>query len=169
MWIAVIFGYFLSAAFAYCGMMNLAVYISEVEDSTSYLLFVKGLPEAGWPLAVGMILYVLIQIALLLEKRALSPSDARLSSSSTKKEDSPTEKKRRTNERETSQEVYFRIQPPPPLPESPVSSTPPPASTPCASASAPASKMEREQFPPPPHGETESGEKRKKLSFFRVD
>lgn len=169
MWIAVILGYFLSAAFAYCGVVNLAVYIAGVDNSTGYSLFVKGLPEAGWPLLAGMLLYVLIQIALLLEKQALLSSVVRPASPLKNHEDTPAHEKRRTEEKAAPQEVYFRIQPTPPLPGDVAPATPRPAPTPGSPAFAPTPEETQEELPTPPHEKAENEEKRRNLSFFRID
>ena len=115
--VAVIMGYILSAAFAYCGVVNLVVYILD-GGASDFLRFTAGFPLVTWPLAVAFFLYLLIQMAQLQMSRMQEPQAYAPSPVPGGQEygapDSYFEGMAPYPQGEqTRQEVYFRMQPPP--------------------------------------------------------
>jgi len=71
MFLAVIMGYAVAAIFAFCGIAQAVFYFQRLDQTMSALEFVSGLAIALWPLAVGVALYVLVQVAMLLERQCI--------------------------------------------------------------------------------------------------
>lgn len=71
MFLAVIMGYAVAAAFAFCGIAQAVFYFQGLDQTMGALRFVSGLAIALWPLAVGVALYALVQIAILLERQCI--------------------------------------------------------------------------------------------------
>lgn len=74
MWIAVIFGYLVSVLFAFCGVVKTIAVVQSIEKFDDYPAFLSTLSLEAWPLAVGMALFLLTQIAIQSEKAALTAS-----------------------------------------------------------------------------------------------
>ncbi len=75
MFIAVIAGYLVAALFAFCGLASIIIAISSMSQGMGAQLFLTGLCQAAWPLAVGVGIYLLTQIAIMLERQGIIISD----------------------------------------------------------------------------------------------
>lgn len=135
--------------FAFCGIVNLATFLSEPESITNHSEFTNGLVQAAWPLAVAVTIYLLTEIAGLLTRQSIMLSSL--------KQDEPTEKQETANKQPKR---------PTPLPSSAYfdsSATPAPVATPELKPQVPTEP--KKVVPPPPAEE----KKPEGLNFFRVD
>ncbi len=66
MYIAVLVGHLVALLFAFCGVVNLC-YL-DFDRSMGVQVFFAQLALAAWPLAVGTVIYVLVQAAMLVER-----------------------------------------------------------------------------------------------------
>lgn len=67
MFVALIAGYLVATLFAFCGITSIYYFISELPQGAGVVVYVNGLVAAAWPLAVGVAVFLLTQIANLLE------------------------------------------------------------------------------------------------------
>lgn len=181
--VAVIMGYILSAAFAYCGVVNLVVYILD-EGSSGFLRFTAGFPSVAWPLAVALFLYLLIQMALLQmsrmqEHQAYAPSLVPERQEYGAPAPSLEGMTPYPQGEQPRQEVYFRMQAPPTFSEE-EAPAPPTAEAEAAGYLLPQdgeipgeptgyTGEENGGMPAPPEKDEAEGEKTENLSFFRVE
>ena len=75
MFLAVIAGYLVAALFAFCGLYNVIVFLTNLEQTAGATAFVNGTALAAWPLAVAAVVYILTRIAILLENQEIISSD----------------------------------------------------------------------------------------------
>lgn len=68
MFSAVIAGYLISALFVFCGFVNTYLYVSSIEQDMGVQNVMVGLCTAAWPLAVAVAVFLLTQMAILLER-----------------------------------------------------------------------------------------------------
>ncbi len=182
--VAVIMGYILSAAFAYCGVVNLVVYILD-KGSSGFLHFTAGFPLVAWPLAVALFLYLLIQMLQLQMTRmqerppfapSLVPGEPDYGAPAPYY---PEGVAAYPQEGLSRQEVYFRMQAPPAFSEE-EAPAPPTAEAEAADSlfpqdgdipGEPASYEDEENsgLPGTPGQDAPEGEKRENLNFFRVE
>jgi len=186
--VAVIMGYILSAAFAYCGVVNLVVYILD-GGTSNFLRFTARFPLVAWPLAVALFLYLLIQMVQLQmtrmqERRTFAPNPVPgepVYGAPSPYLDGMTSDPQGEQPR---QEVYFRMQPPPAFPETAESApslTEEETAGDAADNLLPLGEEIPEEFtgctgegddgvlPGAPKRDASEGEKMEKLSFFRVE
>lgn len=71
MFIAVIAGYVIAALFAFCGIFGIFFFLTGIQSGMDQLTFVRDLATSGWPLAAAAVIYLLTQIALMLERQGL--------------------------------------------------------------------------------------------------
>ena len=150
MLIASIAGYLVAVLFGFCGIVNIASFLSEPEAITSHSEFTTGLVMAAWPLAVAVVVFLLTEIAGLLTRQSIMLSSL--------KQEEPAEKQ------ETEKKQLKR---PAPLPASAYfDSSATPAAPVVAHNPTPQVPMERKHAAPAPPKEEPKPEG---LNFFRVD
>lgn len=150
MFLAAIAGYLVAVLFAFCGIVNIATFLSEPETITSHTEFTNGLVQAGWPLAVGVAVWLLTEIAGMLTRQSIVLGSL--------KQEEPTE------HQDTQKKQPKR---PAPLPASAYfDSSSTPATPVVTQAPAPQVPMERKKPEPVPPTEKKKPEG---LNFFRVD
>ena len=135
--------------FAFCGIVNLATFLSEPEAITNHSEFTNGLVQAAWPLAVAVAVLLLTEIAGLLSRQSIMLSSL--------KQDESTEKQTAANKHPKR---------PAPLPSSAYfasSATPAPVATPEPKPQEP-TETKKVVSPTP-----EEEKKPEGLHFFRVD
>lgn len=71
MFLAVIMGYVVSAVFLFCGIANTVIYLQGLNPSMTAPDFVNGLALAMWPLAIAAVIYILTQMAILIERQCI--------------------------------------------------------------------------------------------------
>lgn len=71
MFLAVIMGYIVAALFSFCGIANAVYFLQTIYPEMGYEAFLSGLAFALWPLAVGTASFLLVQIAILIEKQCI--------------------------------------------------------------------------------------------------
>lgn len=69
--LAVIMGYVVAAVFLFCGIANTVIYMQHIQQTMTASAFVNGLAISMWPLALAAIVYLLTQIAILLERQCI--------------------------------------------------------------------------------------------------
>lgn len=74
MFIAVIAGYVVAAVFAFCGVVQAVLFLQGCEHSMGTASFFHGLAVSLWPLAVACSIFLLTQIATMLEHLIISHS-----------------------------------------------------------------------------------------------
>lgn len=149
MFLASIAGYLVAVLFAFCGIVNLATFLSEPEAITNHSDFTTGLVQAAWPLAVAVAICLLTEIAGLLTRQSIMLSSLK-QDETTEKQDAPKKQPKR----------------PAPLPSTAYfdsSATPAPVAAPEPKPQVPTER--RKAVPPPPTEE----KKPEGLNFFRVD
>ena len=87
MFLASIAGYLVAVLFAFCGIVNLATFLSEPEAITNHSDFTTGLVQAAWPLAVAVAVCLLTEIAGLLTKQSIMLSSLKQDEATEKQED----------------------------------------------------------------------------------
>lgn len=153
MFLAVVSGYVVSALFAFCGIANAFFFLQGVEQSAGYPTFLSGLAVHLWPLAVGCALFLLVQIAIQIEKQNLLTMEATFQMAQAKANTPPS-----------SSRSLPKKRPEPSLP--PDHPAPVPASVPVASPTVDSSLPKEKKDPPPSQSLSDDS---KKLNFFRVD
>lgn len=76
MFVALIAGYLVATLFAFCGIVNIYCFISELPQGAGAAVFSNGLVAAAWPLAVAAVVFLLTQIANLLEVQKIMALNA---------------------------------------------------------------------------------------------
>lgn len=71
MFLAVIMGYVVAAVFLFCGIANVIIYMQGIQQTMTATAFVNGLALAMWPLAIAAAVFLLTQIAILLERQCI--------------------------------------------------------------------------------------------------
>lgn len=71
MFLAVIMGYMVAAVFLFCGIANVIIYMQGIQQAMTATAFVNGLAMAMWPLAIAAAVFLLTQIAILLERQCI--------------------------------------------------------------------------------------------------
>lgn len=110
--VAAIVGYVVSAAFGYCGIVNLVVYVLD-GASSDLLHFTAHFPLVAWPLAVALFLYLLIQMARTQERRTFAPAAVPRKSEYVSPSPYLDGMDSCPQKEQPRREVYFRMQPPP--------------------------------------------------------
>lgn len=124
MFFTIIAGNLVAALFAFCGLAQVILYLVSDERPASATQFVSGMLAAAWPLAVAGLLFLLVQIASLLEKiYLLRKSEGTLTAGGNGKTPAasalPTAPKKK-KEPENRENVFFRANAvPPPTPLAP--------------------------------------------------
>lgn len=116
MLLAVLSGYIVAAAFAFCGVYQLAEGVGSLTPESGYSSLMHTIPATAWPLAVACVVYTLTQIAVQVERNAIFSKIA--ASGSTKnqplhlsgREDTHTQPTQETGD----DSRYFRLDSPPP-------------------------------------------------------
>lgn len=75
MFIAVIAGYVIAALLAFCGLFGIILFLTDEQQIAGQAAFIKEIALAAWPLAAGTVIYLLTQIALLLERQGILTAD----------------------------------------------------------------------------------------------
>lgn len=160
MFLAVVAGYVVSALFAFCGIANAIFFLQEMDQSAGYPAFLSGLAVHLWPLAVGCALFLLVQIAIQIEKQNLLTMEATFQMAQAKNNPPPSSRSLPKKRPEPS------LQPDHPAPLSAPVHAQVPGSAPAASPAVDPS-LPREKKDPPSSRSLPDGSK--KLNFFRVD
>lgn len=135
--------------FAFCGIVNLATFLSEPAAITNHSDFTTGLVQAAWPLAVAVVVCLLTEIAGLLTRQSIMLSGLK-QDEATEKQEAP--KKQPKHPAPLPSSAYFDT-----------SATPAPVPTPELKPQVPTEP--KKVVPPPPAEE----KKPEGLQFFRVD
>ena len=163
MFVAVIAGNLLAVLFAFCGIVSVAGYVLG-DKATSSVAFAQGLAISASPLAVAGIIYLLVQIACLLEKLHMRAADAAFVPSALPKIASAVEKQKQPQAPASESGRFFKADSPLP---------PPPPSTPAAAESFAKQKKDSDTtslIPTPVAAEVAPPKKpAHSLNFFRVD
>lgn len=179
MFLAVILGYLVAALFAFCGIANICMFLSSAKQGMGAQLFIGGLSLAAWPLAVAAIVYLLTQLAILLEQQGI------IAANSETETDSPHGKEDAAPKRPAPLPAgsYFHAEPAPrptppqltpTLPQNQPAATPPATEAPSIAeveniATAAAEEAAREEAEPAADKKPIIKRRDDGLSFFRVD
>lgn len=87
MFIAVIAGYVVAALLAFCGLFGIILFLTGEQEIAGQAAFIKEIALAAWPLAAGTVIYLLTQIALLLERQGILTADWQEQNSGAKQSD----------------------------------------------------------------------------------
>lgn len=163
MFVAVIVGNLLAVLFAFCGIVNVCSYIVG-DKAASAASFAFGLAVSSWPLAVAGMIYLLVQIACLLEKLCLQRTDAAYAAVAPAKcASSEPDKAKKPKAPAEASAQFFKAEPLPPPPP-PVTPLPAPANPPTSNSDT-KSLIPTPAAPEPPRQKKPADS----LNFFRVD
>ena len=154
MYIAVILGRVVAALFAFCGVVNILAHVGNMTKTMGYPNFIHGLAVAAWPLAVGTVIWILVEAVLHLEKLVFHADSAAVPVTL------PRKKAKRPNKESTP--TYFNA---PPVSQ-PV---PAPARADIRPAPAPAGDAAGGAAPEPEKPEAKPIPKDDGMKFFKVD
>ena len=159
MFVAVIVGNLLAVLFAFCGVVSVCGYLGGEMSARTVTGMMQGLALSAWPLAVAGAIYLLVQIACMVEKKVAA--DTAEPEVRTKAE--PVfDKAKKTKEEVAESGRFFKANPVPPPP-------PPSASTEADAAVTP--KSDTTSLIPAPVAAEEAPPKKPahSLNFFRVE
>lgn len=74
MFIAVIFGYVMTAVMAFCGIFGIVSFFQGDLQDLGAAGYIQGLAVVSWPLVAAAALFTLVQVAILLEKLVIYSS-----------------------------------------------------------------------------------------------
>ncbi len=178
MFLAVILGYLVAALFAFCGIANICIFLSSAKQGMGAQHFIEELSLAAWPLAVAAIVYLLTQLAILLEQQSIVAVDLET------EKDSPHSKETDVPKRPAPLPAgsYFHAEPAPrptppqltpTLPQNTPAATPPTEAPSIAEveniATAAAEEAAREEAEPAADIKPIIKRRNDGLNFFRVD
>ncbi len=164
MFIAVIVGNLLAVLFAFCGIVSVGGYVLG-DKAASSAAFAQGLAISAWPLGVAGTIYLLVQIACLLEKQYMQRAESACASAVLPKKVSAAEKSKPAQQPATESGRFFRT-------DSPLPPSPPPPSARAQEDSAQQIKHSdtTSLIPTPVAAEPAAPKKpAHSLNFFRVD
>lgn len=165
MFVAVIVGNLLAVLFAFCGIVCVGGYVCG-DKAASSAAFAQGLAESAWPLGVAGSIYLLVQIACLLEKLHLQRAEISFVPTPLPKKASPVENTKNKQEPVSESGRFFKADSPLPPP------SPPPAPTPETQTKQNKDSDTTSLIPTPVAAEKETAPPKKpahSLNFFRVD
>ncbi|MBR2126556.1 MAG: hypothetical protein IJ943_07455 [Akkermansia sp.] len=153
MFIATIAGYLVATLFAFCGLVSIGHVLSDLSTIKSAAEFVNTLAVAAWPLAVAVVVYLLTQVASLLQRQGIMLSCVQPPLPA------PVTKVKKPVPVRPAQPMaadYFQTAP---APEEPVALPPRVPQPPTEEAPTPAAPARKNEVKETPNG----------LNFFRVD
>lgn len=74
MFIAVVFGYIMTAVMAFCGIFGVVSFFQSNLQDLGAAGYIQGLAVVSWPLVAAAALFTLVQVAILLEKLVIHSS-----------------------------------------------------------------------------------------------
>lgn len=156
MFIATIAGYLVATLFAFCGLVCLGHVLSDLSAIKSASEFVTTLAVAAWPLAVAVAIYLLTQIAGLLQRQGIMLSCVQTLQPPQPAPVAKVKKPAPVPPAQPAAADYFQAAP---APEEPVALPPRVPQPPTEEAPTPAAPARKNEVKETPNG----------LNFFRVD
>lgn len=156
MFIATIAGYLVATLFAFCGLVSIGHVLTDLSAIKSASEFVTTLAVAAWPLAVAVAIYLLTQIAGLLQRQGIMLSCVQTLQPPQPAPVAKVKKPAPVPPAQPAAADYFQAAPvqAPPMPPSPSVPQPP---------------AEESPAPLPPARQKEVKETPNGLNFFRID
>lgn len=154
MFIAVLFGYLIAALFSFCGLAGIASAFNCFSPDVDYPVFLHTLAQQAWPLAAGIVIFLLVQISVQLEKTAVLNRYAAALDEEQVQPFRPiiarhTPHQQAQPEQAPQESSFFHMEPPP-------------ASPPTATENAPTAQAE-------PAAELKEKDKPQELNFFKIN
>lgn len=155
MFVAVLFGYLIAALFSFCGLAGIASAFNGFSPDVDYPVFLHTLAQQAWPLAAGIVIFLLVQIAVQLEKTAVQNRYAAALDEERTQPFAPLATRHKPHQQARPEQAsqvpsFFHME------------ALPPAASPAAAGNAPAAQAE-------PSAELKEKDKPQELNFFKIN